>query len=279
MGSTFHGFVSLELAGAFNPASGRAEQLGADPRPALDHPEELGMTLTTVPITDDLLRGALELEPTDRGLVPHWLPAGPGAVPGPQLAMAESQPSGVRLALRTAATVVELDVLVTRREYVGAPLRPDGRFDLVVDGRPAGSTTAPGGDTWLIDMTTGSFDLRPDRWARSPSTRSRPARRTSRSGCRTTKGHPGRAPGRRTGRAAAGPRSAYLAPPRQLHQPRLGGHEPHGTWPAVAAALAGVDLVNLGFAGSALLDPSPRGRSATPRRTWSASRSGSTWST
>ena len=27
------------------------------------------MTLTTVPITDDLLRGALELEPTDRGLV------------------------------------------------------------------------------------------------------------------------------------------------------------------------------------------------------------------
>lgn len=30
---------------------------------------------------------------------------------------------------------------------------------------------------------------------------------------------------------------------------------PTGTWPAVAATLAGVELVNLGFSGSALLDP------------------------
>lgn len=30
---------------------------------------------------------------------------------------------------------------------------------------------------------------------------------------------------------------------------------PTGTWPAVAASLAGVDLINLGFGGSALLDP------------------------
>jgi hypothetical protein len=30
---------------------------------------------------------------------------------------------------------------------------------------------------------------------------------------------------------------------------------PTGTWPAVAASLAGVDLLNLGFGGSALLDP------------------------
>ncbi|WP_380165557.1 GDSL-type esterase/lipase family protein [Jannaschia sp. R86511] len=30
---------------------------------------------------------------------------------------------------------------------------------------------------------------------------------------------------------------------------------PTGTWPAVAAALAGVELVNLGFGGGALLDP------------------------
>jgi len=30
---------------------------------------------------------------------------------------------------------------------------------------------------------------------------------------------------------------------------------PTGTWPAIAAAAAGVDLVNLGFGGSALLDP------------------------
>ena len=34
-----------------------------------------------------------------------------------------------------------------------------------------------------------------------------------------------------------------------------GAASPTGTWPAVAAAAAGVDLVNLGLAGSALLDP------------------------
>ena len=30
---------------------------------------------------------------------------------------------------------------------------------------------------------------------------------------------------------------------------------PSTTWPALAASLGGVDLVNLGFGGSALLDP------------------------
>ena len=86
------------------------------------------MTLpTTVPITDDLVRGA-STRPTDPR--PGAAPAagvGRAQCPTPQLAMAESQPSGVRLALRTAATVVELDVLVTRREVRRrAAARPTG---------------------------------------------------------------------------------------------------------------------------------------------------------
>ena len=106
------------------------------------------MTLTSVPITADLVRGALELEPTGAGLLPHRLPARARAqCADPQLAMAEAQPSGVRLALRTRATVVELDVLPTRREYAGAPARPDGIYDLVVDGRLTAQLTAPGGST------------------------------------------------------------------------------------------------------------------------------------
>ena len=52
--------------------------------------------------------------------------------------MAEAQPSGVRLAFRTTATAIELDVLPTKLAYVGAPPRPDGVYDLLVDGRLAG---------------------------------------------------------------------------------------------------------------------------------------------
>lgn len=72
-------------------------------------------------------------------MLPHRLPARARAqyMDG-QLAMAESQPSGVRLAFRTRATAIELDALPTKRVYVGAPPRPDGVYDLLVDGRLAG---------------------------------------------------------------------------------------------------------------------------------------------
>lgn len=48
--------------------------------------------------------------------------------------MAESQPSGVRLVFQTAATVLELVVLPTKRVYAGMPPRPPGIYDLFVDG-------------------------------------------------------------------------------------------------------------------------------------------------
>ncbi|MEV8210187.1 hypothetical protein AB0P40_34475, partial [Streptomyces sp. NPDC079189] len=90
---------------------------------------------TTTPITAGLLRGALDLERTERGVLPHRLPArARQQIPDGQLAMAESQPSGVRLAFRTRATAVELDVVATKRVYVGAPPRPDGVYELLVDG-------------------------------------------------------------------------------------------------------------------------------------------------
>ncbi|MGV9896128.1 lipase, partial [Streptomyces tendae] len=102
----------------------------------------------TTPITRDLLRGALDLERTEHGLLPHRLPASARAQNNDgQLAMAESQPSGVRLALRTRATALELDTLPTKRAYVGAPPRPDGVYDLLVDGRPAGRGSVAGGNT------------------------------------------------------------------------------------------------------------------------------------
>lgn len=70
-----------------------------------------------------MLRGAVEVERTPHGLLPHRLPASARRqFPDDQLAMAEAQPSGVRLVFRTRATTVELDALPTKRAYVGAPL-------------------------------------------------------------------------------------------------------------------------------------------------------------
>ena len=111
-------------------------------------------------VTAALLRGALELEQTDRGLLPHRHPAwARSQAPDGQLGMVESQPSGVRLVLRTRATVVELDTVRTAVAYRGAPPRPSGVYDLLIDGRHEGQTSTTGGDVLLVDMATGAAEL------------------------------------------------------------------------------------------------------------------------
>jgi hypothetical protein len=211
----------------------------------------------TTPVTADLLRGALDVERTERGVLPHRLPARARAqCNDPQLAMAESQPSGVRLAFRTCATAIELDTLPTKRAYVGAPPRPDGLYDLLVDGRPAGRASVTGGDTVTIDMTAGTAEVRPgpvgtlrftdlpdgvkdvEIWLPHNETTELVALRTD---------------------APVEP-----APPSGrkvwLHHGSSISHgsdaaSPTTTWPALAASLGGVELINLGLGGSALLDP------------------------
>ncbi|MGW4544852.1 GDSL-type esterase/lipase family protein [Streptomyces violaceorubidus] len=211
----------------------------------------------TTPITADLLRGALDLERTERGLLPHRLPAGARAQNNDgQLAMAESQPSGVRLVLRTRATALELDTLPTKRVYAGVPPRPDGVYDLLVDGRPAGRGSVTGGNTLTIDMTTGTAGVEPGpvgtlRFADLPEGRKDieiwlPHNETTELVALRTNGpvEPAPAPGRRV----------------WLHHGSSISHgsdaaSPTTTWPALAALLGGVELVNLGLGGSALLDP------------------------
>lgn len=211
----------------------------------------------TTPITLELLRGALELEHTDRGVLPHRLPGWARAqCPDPQLAMAEAQPSGVRLAFQTRATAIELDVLPTRRSYVGAPPRPDGIYDLILDGALVDQATATGGDTITIDMATGATEHTP-----GPI------------GTLRFAGLPDRAkdveiwlPHNETTELVALRTDAPLEPaadrgrPVWLHHGSSISHgsdaaSPSTTWPALAASLGRVELVNLGFGGSALLDP------------------------
>ncbi|MFE7273770.1 GDSL-type esterase/lipase family protein [Streptomyces sp. NPDC057623] len=211
----------------------------------------------TTPVTAGLLRGALDVEHTGRGVLPHRLPARARAQnTDAQLAMAESQPSGVRLVFRTRATAVELDALRTKRAYAGAPPRPDGVYELIVDGRPTGQAGVTGGNTVTVDMFAGTAEQRPgpagtvrftglpdgdkdvEIWLPHNETTELIALRTD------APVEPARDPGRRV----------------WLHHGSSISHgsdaaSPTGIWPALAASLGGVELINLGLAGSALLDP------------------------
>ncbi|MFD7918984.1 GDSL-type esterase/lipase family protein [Streptomyces sp. NPDC059740] len=212
---------------------------------------------TTTPITAELVRGALELERTARGVLPHRLPARARAqCADAQLAMAESQPSGVRLAFRTRATAVELETVPTKRVYTGLPPRPDGVYDLFVDGRLAGQGSVSGGDVQTVDLAGGPGETRP--------------------GASGTLRFTGLADGvkdveiwlphdERTELVALRTDAPVEPVPDRgrrvwLHHGSSISHgsnaaSPTGTWPALAARLGGVELVNLGLGGGALLDP------------------------
>jgi hypothetical protein len=211
----------------------------------------------TTPITADIMRGALDLEHTAHGVLPHRLPARARAqCADGQLAMAESQPSGVRLVFRTRATAVELDTLPTKRVYVGAPPRPDGVYDLLVDGRLAGRAGVTGGNTLTIDLTSGSAKSEPGpvgtlRFTDLPE------------GAKDVEIW---LPHNETTELVALRTDASVEPVRDrgrkvwLHHGSSISHGsdaagPTAIWPALAASLAGVELINLGLGGSALLDP------------------------
>ncbi|WUC64501.1 GDSL-type esterase/lipase family protein [Streptomyces sp. NBC_00667] len=212
---------------------------------------------TTTPVGPHILRGALELERTAHGLLPHRLPGwARRQCPDPYLAMVESQPSGVRLAFRSRTTAVELDVLPTKVAYRGAPAQPDGVYELVVDGRVTARAAAVGGNVLTVDMATGSTVTEPGPVATVRFTGLAAAEKdieiwlpqaeiTELVALRTD------AP---VGEAAGHGRRVWLHHGSSIsHGSRDSG--PTGTWPAVAARAGGVELINLGFGGNALLDP------------------------
>ncbi|WP_211357115.1 GDSL-type esterase/lipase family protein [Nocardioides rubriscoriae] len=225
----------------------------------MEHPMNAPADLTTT--TGDalaaLVRGAGDLEPTARGLLPHRLPAWARAqCPDGQLALVEAQPSGVRVAFATTATRVELEAVPTKRVYAGAPPRPDGVYDLVVDGVPAGRGSVPGGDVMTVDLMTGAAAVEPGPsgtvcWSDLPGATKHVEvwlphdERTELVALRTD--------------APVVPLPDHARRTWVHHGSSIsqgsGAATPTGTWPAVAAALGGVDLVNVGLGGSALLDP------------------------
>ncbi|MFI9025569.1 GDSL-type esterase/lipase family protein [Streptomyces sp. NPDC053560] len=211
----------------------------------------------STPVTGDLLRGAVEVEHTEHGVLPHRLPAWARAQNSDgQLAMAEAQPSGVRLVFRTRATVIELDTLPTKRVYVGVPPRPDGVYELLMDGSPAGAGSVAGGSTLTIDMTAGTFEHSPGkpgtvRFAELPDRAKDieiwlPHNESAELITLRTDAPVEPAPDR--GRRVWLHHGSSIS-----HGSDAAG--PTSTWPALAARLGGVELINLGLGGSALLDP------------------------
>ncbi|WP_225729032.1 MULTISPECIES: SGNH/GDSL hydrolase family protein [unclassified Nocardia] len=210
--------------------------------------------LIATPIDERLVRGALELERTARGVVPHRLPAtARRQFDDTFLTMVEAQPTGVRLALRTRATVVELAALPTRVAFTNGLALPEGVYELVVDGELSGAASISTGIVHLIDAAGGTS---------------------------VEAGAPGvvRFDGLRAGdkeieiwlphtevaELIALRTDAPVAPARArdrtwLHYGSSISHgsnaeRPTATWAAIAARTAGVDLINLGLRGNALLD-------------------------
>jgi hypothetical protein len=209
----------------------------------------------STPITLDLLRGALELEPTAQGVRLHRLPARARVqIPDAQLAMAQAQPAGVRLVFRSEATAVELDALRTKNFYVDGPPRPDGLYDLVIDGELRDQRSVPGGNQLRVTMATGQAELVPGPvgtvrfdlpagskevviWLPYNELTELVALRTD---------------------APVEPvttdRRVWLHHGSSISQ-GSNAASPSTTWAALAATAAGVELINLGFGGAALLDP------------------------
>ncbi|TCC17953.1 SGNH/GDSL hydrolase family protein [Kribbella sindirgiensis] len=210
----------------------------------------------TTPITTELLRGALDLEQTARGVLPHRLPAWARTqYDDGQMSMVESQPSGVRLVFRTSATVIEFETVPTKRDYVGAPPRPDGVYDVLVDGQLVTQLSAVGGDVITIDLMTGATStraghpvtLRVDGLADVPKTVEiwLPHDETTELVALRTDAPVEPVPVARR---------VWLHHGSSISHGSNATH-PTGTWPALVAAQAGVELVNLGFGGSSYLQP------------------------
>ena len=214
------------------------------------------MITTTLP--SDLVRieGAVDTRVEPRGLRPVRLPNWARAqVPTPLFGLVADAAAGVRLRLRTAATVIELTVEVTSAEVPGVGVLP-AVFDLRVDGEHTARVAAGGGNVLRLraDTATAEFVAGPTQvvrfdglpgqvkevelWLPHVATCDLVSLRTD------------------AELVATGEPTA----PKWVHYGSSISHcveaeGPLGTWPATAANRSGLALTCLGFAGNAMLDP------------------------
>ncbi|MBA8816822.1 hypothetical protein FHX48_001915 [Microbacterium halimionae] len=211
--------------------------------------------MITTQITAELIHGTAELEKTARGVRPHRLPLSVRERDADaQLAMVEAQPSGVRLEFVTEARSIVIGVHSTRMSYVGVD-RARGAVDVVVNGAAWSSHVLAAGDSIEIDMQSGNSAL--------------VAGDTDRIVIDGLAGGEKLVevwlPHNETVELVSLESDLPLMPRDKnrrvwLHHGSSISHGSNATsptriWPAVAARRADVSLHNLGFGGSALVDP------------------------
>ncbi|RBO90936.1 SGNH/GDSL hydrolase family protein [Pseudochrobactrum asaccharolyticum] len=213
--------------------------------------------IISTPIDTSLMRGFVELEKTTVGLLPHRLPVNARTqFSDPQLALIETETSGVRLEFKTSATTIEIDVLPTRREIVGIRPRPNGVYDLCINGRLERQQSAKSATILLTDMSAGTT-VRKDGPLQTLRFDGLP------SGKKLIEIW---LPHNEITELCALRANAPIEPLPNTEKSvwvHHGSSISHGSnakspteiWPIIAARATGMDLMNMGFSGNALLDP------------------------
>lgn len=199
--------------------------------------------------------GALDVDRTADGVVfrrlPNWTRH---QLVDPALQVLTTMPAGVRLELVTDATELELDVFLTVLQ-LGDDAPVPAAFDAVVGGKVVETQRSSEGTRIVVDMRTGAIDFQPG----EPTT----IRFTSLPGDASTAVSiwlPHAAVVELRGVRANGEVAPGAAPLRRwIHHGSSISHcmeaeQPTGTWPAVTALAADVDLLDLAFAGQCMLD-------------------------
>ena len=204
------------------------------------------------------LLGAFDVDRRPEGVSPRRLPAWTRPQVPRTMDVMVRMPSGVRLGFETTSNAVRLAVQTTR--MVTPPQAPRAvAFDLVVDGQPVGSHASFAGNTIHLDRANPD-DFRLERG---------PAYEVVFDGLgggrkRCELWLPHNAFVELRGLAVdPGASVAPLPVPRSRRWIHYGSsishcleaETPTGTWPAVAAATAGLHLTSLGFGGQCHLDP------------------------
>jgi hypothetical protein len=203
------------------------------------------------------LFGAFDLDRRAEGVSPRRLPAWTRPQVPRAMDAIVRMPSGVRLAFETDSASIRLDAQTTRMVTPPQAPRPVA-FDLVVDGRLAGSSSSLGGNTiWLNRADPDAFRL--ERGA--PVQAAFEGLGSARKRCELWLPHNAFVELRRL-TFDSGASVAPVAAPAQgrwIHYGSSISHcleaeTPTGTWPAVAANATGLHLVSLGFGGQCHLD-------------------------
>ncbi len=200
--------------------------------------------------------GALDFDRSDAGITPRRLPAWTRPqIPDLFMDFMVTLGSGVRVILRTDSPWIELDAATTGFNVVGSPVRPVN-FDLVVDGTRVARTEDLTGTRLIVDPVTADLKVqqgepvtvRFDDLGDAMKTVEIWLPQNAATQLRAVRVADGSAvePAPRTKRRWAHYGSSISH--------CLEAHGPTEVWPAVAASVGEVDLLQFGFAGQCQLD-------------------------